>query len=541
MLIQSKKHQPKHQYVMAANYQPSLRDYLSIIRRRAVLLTVTSSVIFIGALVIAFVWPPVFQSTGTILIEAQQIPNELVQTTVTGFAEETIDVISQRVMTRENLLKIIDKYKVFQQDREVLSAPELVDRLRKRIKLEIVGADIVGARRGRSTITFNLSFEDSSPFTAHQVTDGLVTLFLNENVRTRTERATETTEFLSREADRLKVDLETIEQQIAAYKRVNGNSLPEHQGLRVSMLARVEADLRNMEREYSATQDELRFLDLELSAVKLGVGTPLSQEVHLSPVQELEKLKVDYAKLSSSYTESHPDLRAMKRKMEELNGNLGKDGTTTVASVGSSMELAIAKVQAKMATANNRLKSLSQQEKELRADRNSLEKQIIESPQIERGIATLMRDHESAHKKYEELRSKELSAKTAENLEGEQKAERFSLLEPPLLPEKPIKPNRGKIILIGFFAALGGSTGLAFLLEMLHPRIRGSAELVAVLRHRPLAVIPYMFTEADKARKQQNIRTFVQATMVSSVLALFAVHFFYMSLDRLILKIISKF
>lgn len=518
------------QLSVAVDYQPTLRDYLSVIRRRAVLLTLTSSGIFLGALMIAWVWPPVFQSTGTILVEAQQIPTELVQSTVTGFVEERIDVISQRVMTRDNLLRVIDKQQLFLADRESLSAPELIDRLRKRIHIQIAGAESPGFRRGRTTVAFDVSFDDRSPNTAHQVATELVNLFLNENVKTRTERATETTEFLSKEADRLKVDLENIEQGIATYKRENANSLPEHQGLRASMLARVEADLKNIEREYRATQDELRFLDLELSSIKSGVGVPLSQEVYVSPAQELERLKNEYAKLSGSYTESHPDVRAIKRKIEALSRTMGG---TSKARVGSPIELATAKVEARIATTNDRLASLSRQENELRANRSALEKEIIASPQVERGIATLMRDHETAQKKYDELRTKEMGAQLAENLEGEQKAERFSLLEAPLLPDKPIRPDRGKIVLIGLFAALGVSMGLAFLLEMLHPRIRGSAALAVVLRHKPLVVIPYINTDAEKVRKKQGIRMLMLATAATLVVALLAVHFLYVSLDTL--------
>jgi polysaccharide chain length determinant protein (PEP-CTERM system associated) len=511
------------QLSVAVDYQPTLRDYLSIIRRRAVLLTITASGIFLGALMIAWVWPPVYQSTGTILVEAQQIPTELVQSTVTGFVEERIDVISQRVMTREKLLRIIDKLQLFPQDRESLSAPELIDRLRKRIHIEIAGTEAAGFRKGRTTVAFDVSFDDRSPNTAYQVATELVSLFLNEDVKTRTERATETTEFLSKEADRLKVELENIEQGIATYKRENANSLPEHQGLRASILARVEADLRNIEREERATQDELKFLDLELSAIKSGVGVPLNQDVYVSPAQELERLKNEYAKLSGMYTESHPDVRGVKRKIEALSRNMG--GTSKVARVGSPIELATAKVEARIDTTNDRLKSLRQQESELRANRSALEKDIIAAPQVERGIATLMRDHETAQKKYDELRTKEMGAKLSENLEGEQKAERFSLLEAPLLPDTPIRPNRGKIVLIGLFAALGVSMGLAFLLEMLHPRIRGSAALSVVLRQKPLVVIPYMDTDAEKIRKKQGIRILVLATAASLVVALLAMQF----------------
>lgn len=98
----------------------SLFDYIGILRRRALLILVTFSGVFALAVAVALLAPPVYQSTGTILIESQQIPTDLVQATVTTFADERIETIKQRVMTRDNLLRTIAKHKLFEdrQDRK---------------------------------------------------------------------------------------------------------------------------------------------------------------------------------------------------------------------------------------------------------------------------------------------------------------------------------------------------------------------------------------------------------------------------------------
>jgi uncharacterized protein involved in exopolysaccharide biosynthesis len=98
-----------------------------------------------------------------------------------------------------------------------------------------------------------------------------------------------------------------------------------------------------------------------------------------------------------------------------------------------------------MSAAQDRIASLAEQKRELTSKIEGYEAEILEAPQVERGLVTLMRDHDNARKKYEEIRAKEMGAKITESLEQENKAERFVLLEPPLMPEKPIKPNRKKI------------------------------------------------------------------------------------------------
>ena len=63
---------------------------------------------------LALAWPPTYRSTGTILIEQQEIPTDLVRSTVTSYADERVQIISQRVMTTQNLLEIIRRYELYQ-------------------------------------------------------------------------------------------------------------------------------------------------------------------------------------------------------------------------------------------------------------------------------------------------------------------------------------------------------------------------------------------------------------------------------------------
>jgi succinoglycan biosynthesis transport protein ExoP len=129
-------------------------------------------------------------------------------------------------------------------------------------------------------------------------------------------------------------------------------------------------------------------------------------------------------------------VRAVKRKIEALEAANAPTGGGRQA-CKRAVSLEVAKVQTKIAATNARVESLAGQIKSLRGRMASLRAATFRIPQVERGLITLMRDHESAQKKYEEIRAKQMNAKINENLEGENKAERFSLLEPPALPDKP--------------------------------------------------------------------------------------------------------
>lgn len=528
---------------MAADYELTLNDYLQIARRRIYHIVGIFAVLFGVALVVAVVIPPVYQSAGTILIESQQVPTDLIQAAVTTYADERIEVIRQRVMTRENLLRIIDKYKLYRDDVRKQTPSELIDEMRNDIAVELIRAD--GKGRGKATIAFKVSFDYRRPEVVHKVANDLVTLFLDENVKSRTERATQTTEFLSQEGERIKADLEKIENQVAVYKQQHAGALPEQQELRMSMMQRTESDINELEREYKDTQERLKFLDIELASAKAGVGSRSQGAVAVSPASELDRLQAEYARLSATYSENHPDVRAIKRKIQALE-------KTQVESVVPSAEkkapaenivtdLMVARVQAQIDAGNARLVSLEQQRKSLRGKLAQLEAEVVQAPQVEHGLSALLRDYENAKKKYAEVKNKEDSAKISENLEQENKGERFSLVEPPMFPDKPIKPDRIKILLIGLCLSIGAAGGGVFMLEAMGKRIWGLDALAGILRQHPMAVIPYISTHDEIAKRKRRLKLVAVGLVAILVVVAIILQLFYMPLNVMLFKIAARF
>ena len=512
-------------------YVLTLRDYIDIIRRRALVMLIAFISVVVVAASLAILLPPVYQSSGTILIESQQISTDIIASSVSGYARERIEVTKQRVMTRENLLRIMKKYNLFRDKNDSRVTSELINDLRKRITI-----DLQGGQRGK-TIAFSISFEDRHAELAYGVTSELVTLFLDENIKSRVESATETTKFLSQEANRLKADLEKMESLVASYKQEHAGSLPENLGLKSAILQRTEISLANLDREYKATENELKRLERELTAAKSGL------DVIETPVYRLKQLKAEYRKASINYNDTHPTIRALKRKIEMLEkGQVSEEDIATPASetgVLINSELVL-KIETLIGTAKDRLNSIDSQRKPMRKKIARYEKQIIKTPQVELGLSSLLRDHANAKTKYEEIQSKQLTAQVSENLEGENKSERFSLIDPPLLADKPIKPNRAKIFMLGLIMAFAAAGGLAFLLETLNQRIRGKGALTAVLGYSTLVEIPYITTSDEHLRRKELIKRSLIGFAIFIVASLVIIHFAYMELDLLFYKILAR-
>ena len=518
---------------MATEYEMSFNDYLAIIKHHALLLIVSFVVILGVCIAVAISLPPTYESSGTILVESQQISPDLVAANNNTFADERIEVIRQRVMTRDHLEGIIDKYNLFASQSRQLSVSEKIEEMRNAIVVSLVSAAVKG--RGEVTIAFRLSFEHSQPEIANKVAKELVTLFLDENIKQRTERASETTEFLTQEADKLRVELEALENRLADFKQAHSNALPEHQELRMNMLTRAETELKEVDRDYKTAREELRFNELELSAANAGLATkPGAPGAAADKPQDLASLKAEYTRLQSLYTQAHPDVRAVKRKIAALEAGKGADGAASV-------NLDIAKAQARISAAEARIKSLADQKQQILSKIAEYEAQILETPQVERGLVTVMRDHDNARKKYEEIRTKEMSAKISESLEQENKAERFVLLESPLMPEKPVRPNRKKVVAMGFLLAPVGAGALVMLLEMMSQRVRGAQALASVLGRRVLVSIPYIHTKAELARRRKWRMLLIVIGVATIAIFLVLLHFLYMPLDLLMFKALGRF
>src|SRR5262252_3092838 len=249
----------------------SVRDILAAVRRRALLAVAVSAALLALAVPAAMLWPPVYRSSATILIEEQEIPRDLVRSTVTSYADERIQVIGQQVMSRGSLMQLIEKFNLYTRERRYTTNEEILEKMRRDIKVQTVSADITDPRSGMrtaATIAFKLSFDNREPATAQKVANELVTMYLNENLKTRREKADETSAFLSEEARRLGDRIATVESNIAQCKERNAGRLPELMQVNEKERDRTETELTDVDRQIRMLEDRRLYVDSQLALVK---------------------------------------------------------------------------------------------------------------------------------------------------------------------------------------------------------------------------------------------------------------------------------
>lgn len=566
----------------------TLKEWLQVFRRRRVLMASVASTIAVIALLIAFLWPSKYTSTGTILIEQQELPAELVRSTITSFADQRIQVISQRVMTTENLFKIIQQFDLYSDERKTNTREYVLQKMRDDVGFSMVSANVIDPRSGnptKATIAFTVSYENRSPALASKVANELVSLYLQQNIDSRKERSSDATSFLSSESRRL--DKEIIAQQAALekFKQAHLNDLPEKTQLTVQFMDRSEQELRDIDLRISALNQQIVYLESQLVQINptAQVYTSTGERI-MAPADRLKHLRTELARVKGVYGAGHPDVIRMQREVAGLEATVKEkvsvtdlqrqldDANTklaaaqqkysadhpdviklqrTISSLQSQLQLASrqpeavevsdesadnpAYVQIKTQREASVLErdSLIQKKADTKAKIAEYQSRLSSGPEVERQYATLTRDLENTQLKYREVHQKEMEAEVAENLETERKGERFTLIEPPSVPEMPTSPNRVAIVVIGLLLSLGAGVGSAVGKESLDASVRNRRDLENLLGVAPLAVIPWLENDGEKALHKARKRKTLLYASVGLVVALLLTHFFYRPLDVL--------
>ena len=505
---------------MATEYELRLSDYLSVMRRHPAYMIGIFVAVLLVSLITAVTIPRTYQSTGTIMIQGQNVPESVVPTQVQVNVDERINNIKQRVLTRESLLNIANKYNIFSGKDRFLSSTELVQRMRDKVSVDLISVDTVqGFSSGKATIAFNLSFQDKSPKIAFEVANDLVALFLNWNVTLQTETATDTTIFLTQVADKQKQEVERLNGLISSYKQQHANALPEMAGMHMATLQTDEMNLNMVEQKYEALEAQLKGKSDDPSSP----ATPAS----------LPALKAKLASLSSIYNDSHPEIVALKSKIAALENE--NDASSAVPEKNEKTSQL-----PKANSATGKLEQLARQ-RQILQDRIAQNKAVIyQAPEVEQGLAVITSERDGAQKRYEEVLNKLQSAQMAEKLKSENKSERFVLLEPPVMPDKPFKPKPAKIMVMGFFLAIASSGGMLMLLMSLDQKIRSADALEHVLGVRPLAVISYLVLPEEEIDRKRKIKIAAIAAGLGLILIALLLHFFYMPLNELFMKVLAQ-
>jgi uncharacterized protein involved in exopolysaccharide biosynthesis len=479
--------------------------------------------------------------------------------------------------TREALLKLMQK-----------------DIGLKMISADVI--DPRSGRPTSATIAFEVSYTSRSADSAAKVANELTTLYLDENLNNRTRLARDAASFLESEGDRLNHRIGELEAQLSQFKQKNFNQLPEVTPLNMSLLDRTDEQLRSQVARQTSLEQQRVFLEAQLAQLKpnSAVFSDTGERI-LSTSDRLKMLKSQLASARARYGPDHPDVVSLEREVAGLEKAQSQSGAAAESAASAAVandlrrnlerarsDLALARerygpehpdrmrlersvsdleaqlaaqpapspsaasaprldadnpayvqIQAQLSATNNELNALKTETEKLHAQADQYQRNVRLAPQVEQQYRELNRDYENTRVKYQEIRSKQSEAKTAQNLEADRKGERFTLIDPPLPPEQPISPNRPLIAIMGVMLSVGFSIGLLWLLETADTSIRGRLDLISLTGIPPLALVPHIGTAGERRAMRRRRQLAFGTAMAGVCVAVALMHFLYRPLDVL--------
>ncbi len=485
--------------------------------------------------VTAFKLPESFSTAARLLVEAPQIPDSMVASTIQTDAIEQLDIIEQKLLTRANMIDIAQKFDVFENMRE-MEPDTVVAAMRQ--------ATTVRRTAGRNQATLmTIAFHGRSARIVADVVNEYVTLVLAENTDFRVSRAESTLGFFQQEVQRLGEELDRQSAEIAVFRSENADALPEDQSYRLGRQTLLQDRLARLERDLTATRKQRD--DIVKVYETTGRLRQQSTQVQLSPEEaQLNAVRAELDQARSVYSDTNPRIVRLKALIERLEATVAAQGPVPEAGTEGETDpegaTERALLQAALAEIDSRIEFLESDQANTVQELDKLQKAISRSSANGIQLASLERDYEITQTRHNSAVSNLNQARMSERIETTAQGQRITVIENANVPQVPAGPNRPKIAAAGLAAGLGLAGGYFMLLELLNRTVRRPAEMVSRFNVTPITTIPYMESRGRRVLRRSGLIAATLFVLVAVPAALWYVDTNYIPLELVVQKGLAK-
>ncbi len=419
--------------------------------------------ISIAGLVVSFFVPVAYRSSATLLVESQELPQDLVGSPVTSLINQRIARLRPQVLSRADLLGLIQQHDLYPDERKSQSITAIIETMRQNTQIEAINIDIGQQQNAASTIAYSMSFDYADPVKAQLVTQNYVDRFVELAAAQTVEQAKGTVQFLSTQAVDLQQQIADLENRITGIKTRNGAALAS------AGLSAPSSSTGSYDAQIAALQRENSVLAQQASVRVPEPRDPLvvTAEAQLAGAQAI-------------YTNDHPDVRIARQRLEEARRLAAANYTPAPPS----------SIPAQIGANNAQIAALGRARSQEAARIASTTSIQARAPVLMEQVAQLESRATALREQYRSIATRLLNAQNSARMETEEKGERLTLTDPPVVPDDPISPSGLGIIVGGIAAGLMAGVALALLVEVIYKPIRGVAQIEALLGSPPLVVVP---------------------------------------------------
>lgn len=470
-----------------------LKDYIQVAKRRKRCIVLPALAIFVLALAVSLRLPSTYRAETKILVDPQKVANALVASPQSSVVDR-LGLIRQQVLAQSRLKKLIETMNLYPELKGKIGDQEILQKMSDAIDVEMVQTS------GMPMNAFRIAYKGNNPVTVAQVTNQLASLFIEENLKDRENKVLGTKNLLEDELEKTRQQLADKEKEIAKVKSANLMESGDSQSYHIEMLNNLRAQLTATQDRINRAQQQRVYLQSMAATSAPSVDLDQNQSPYR---QQLQRLLPQLSELTVRYGPKHPDVVKLQAQVNDLKAKAEQDERNAPPIPAPS--------EVKSTTRNPvlaaQLQRLDQEIAEQSANQDRIQKQIQDHsaklgqfPIVQQKLTDLSRDYDTLKAHYTQLLNTKLNNDTVVSIEDRQQGERFVILDPAQVPEKPYSPNRPLIAAASLAVGLILGIGLAVILELLDSSVRSEKEAETLYGKPVLVGVPRLYTQSEKKR-----------------------------------------
>jgi succinoglycan biosynthesis transport protein ExoP len=504
-------------------------DFIALIVRRKWWIMLPFLALSGVGILLTYCLPNTYVSQTLIQVRPREVSETYVVDLIAGSSQQRLRSIEQTILSRTNMVAILDEFGHRLIDSDSQSIDQRVGRLSEQIDITFQTAS---GRNGDEILSFNIAYQNQDPGLAQEIAQKLATLFILQDARARETQVSGNTEFFAGELAKVEQELALAEAQLEAVRRRNRFTLPEQFDANVSRLdqllsqqqANEEAldryvtNRMNLERQISETPQTLAAAEVEVTTV-------------VDPtVADYRAAKTAYDDLiAKGYTADHPSVRTALLRLENLEAQLpaGTDTATATAPAGPVPNPAYSALLSQLQVVQTELRIREEQRQELDAQIRDYSRRVENTPAAQQELSEVLRRYNDVQAEHDELQEILSDMQLSQSLEDVQKGAQFEIVDPANYPDAPTKPNKLSLFLGSIFGSFGLALAFAVVVDVLRQKVWTQAEIENFWGVEVLIDIPQILTDDDLADRRKAQAALAASSVVGTCAYLFCLYFIY--------------
>lgn len=460
------------------NSSQDIRRYLRQIYCRRYLFVFILMLVSASIVVYSYRLPKRYQAESVVFIENNVI-NQLVKgLAVTPSIDDQIRVLNFALNSRELVTRVLKQMNSAIFERTTAEQQRYIEGLKNRTRITLKGKEL-----------FIVSVVDSDPYFTRDYVNTLVSSYVEENISSNRNETYGANRFFAEQIEQFRQKLNQAEDVIIEFRKKQGIYLSQDENELLSELKKYTGQLEELELTLNALLAKKSSLSRQLQTLPATVDLLRGGGRTANDIESVEKR---LAQLLSRYTENYPEVVRTRIQLQSLRAGLDDAGAQPDAEVGLITSNPLyQEMQQKLFDVDAEMSSLQSKRENLRQRIAQRERDLNEIPVNRKQLSALIQERDSIRHTYQELLSRKAQSEVAKQMGISDKAATFRVVDPAILPERPVSPDLVRMILLALLAGIGVAGGVILLLERLDDSITSPQQL-ETLGVEVLALIPQL-------------------------------------------------